>query len=151
MTKIKVTRVQTGVRIEQRMLNVLKGLAELYDLSLGDLLEGIVLHAFEGRSPFDDHGLGDEGVEPRDDLGLASCPGHARRAALGDGPRGGSGACHATGSSSAWRGGRLTVAARGQSSLGDRVCMRVDAASGRRRICWGTWPTGSGLLSKDCA
>ena len=55
--RIKVKRVQTGVRIEQRMLKVLKALAELYDLSLGDLLEGIVLHAFEGKSPFDDHGL----------------------------------------------------------------------------------------------
>jgi hypothetical protein len=53
--RIRVQRVQTGVRIEQRMLKVLKGLAELYDLSLGDLLEGIVLHAFEGRSPFDEH------------------------------------------------------------------------------------------------
>jgi hypothetical protein len=52
--RIKVRRVQTGVRIEQRMLKVLKGLAELYDLTLGDLLEGIVLHAFEGRSPFDE-------------------------------------------------------------------------------------------------
>ena len=52
--RIKVKRVQTGVRIEQRMLKVLKGLAELYDLSLGDLLEGIVLHAFEGQSPFDE-------------------------------------------------------------------------------------------------
>ena len=52
-TRIKVKRVQTGVRIEQRMLKVLKALAELYDLSLGDLLEGIVLHAFEGKSPFD--------------------------------------------------------------------------------------------------
>jgi hypothetical protein len=52
--RIKVTRVQTGVRIEQRMLKVLKALAEYFDLTLGDLLEGIVLHAFEGRSPFDE-------------------------------------------------------------------------------------------------
>ena len=51
--QIKVKRVQTGVRIEQRMLKVLKALAELYDLTLGDLLEGIVLHAFEGKLPFD--------------------------------------------------------------------------------------------------
>ena len=52
--KIKVERVQTGVRIEKRMLKVLKGLAEYLDLSLGDLLEGIVLHAFDGKpSPFD--------------------------------------------------------------------------------------------------
>ena len=50
--QIKVKRVQTGVRIEQRMLKVLKALAEYHDISLGDLLEGIVLHAFEGRSPF---------------------------------------------------------------------------------------------------
>ena len=47
-----VERVQTGVRMEKRLLKVLKGLAELLDLSLGDLLEGIVLHAFEGKAPF---------------------------------------------------------------------------------------------------
>ena len=47
-----VERVQTGVRMEKRLVKVLKALAELYDLSLGDLLEGIVLHAFEGKSPF---------------------------------------------------------------------------------------------------
>jgi hypothetical protein len=45
-------RVQTGIRMERRLLKVLKGLAELRDLSLGDLLEGVVLHAFEGRAPF---------------------------------------------------------------------------------------------------
>ena len=50
--KLVVERVQTGVRLEKRLLKVLKALAELYDLSLGDLLEGIVLHAFEGQSPF---------------------------------------------------------------------------------------------------
>jgi hypothetical protein len=49
---IEVERVQTGVRIEKRLLKVLKGLAELKDLSLGDLLEGVVLHAFEGKAPF---------------------------------------------------------------------------------------------------
>ena len=49
---IEVERVQTGVRIEKRLLKVLKGLAELKDVSLGDLLEGIVLHAFEGKAPF---------------------------------------------------------------------------------------------------
>jgi len=47
-----VERVQTGVRLEKRLLKVLKGVAEYHDLSLGDLLEGIVLHAFEGRAPF---------------------------------------------------------------------------------------------------
>jgi hypothetical protein len=47
-----VVRVQTGVRMEKRTLNVLKGLAASFDLTLGDLLEGIVLHAFEGKTPF---------------------------------------------------------------------------------------------------
>ncbi len=49
---IVVERVQTGVRMEKRLLKVLKGLAELKDMTLGDLLEGIVLHAFEGKAPF---------------------------------------------------------------------------------------------------
>jgi hypothetical protein len=49
---IEVERVQTGVRLEKRLLKVLKALAELKDMSLGDLLEGIVLHAFEGKPPF---------------------------------------------------------------------------------------------------
>jgi hypothetical protein len=47
-----VQRVQTGVRIEGRTLKVLKALAEYLDLSLGELLEGIVLHAFEGKIAF---------------------------------------------------------------------------------------------------
>jgi hypothetical protein len=52
--KIHVERVQTGVRIEKRMLKVLKALAEYLEISLGDLLEGLVLHAFDGNpSPFD--------------------------------------------------------------------------------------------------
>ena len=53
----KVERVQTGVRIEKRMLKVLKGLAEFHDITLGDLLEGIVLHAFDGKVPFDEKSL----------------------------------------------------------------------------------------------
>lgn len=52
MTKRIVERTQTGVRVERSLLKVLKGLAEYCDLSLGDLLEGIVLHAFEGKAPF---------------------------------------------------------------------------------------------------
>lgn len=47
-----VERVQTGVRIEKRLLKVLKGLAEYLDLSLGDLLEGVALHAIENKTPF---------------------------------------------------------------------------------------------------
>jgi len=46
---VEVERVQTGVRLEKRMLKVLKAVAELKDMTLGDLLEGIVLHAFEGK------------------------------------------------------------------------------------------------------
>ena len=57
MEKIKVQRVQTGVRIEKKMLKVLKGLAEYHDISLGDLLEGIVLHAFEGKCAFSEISL----------------------------------------------------------------------------------------------
>jgi hypothetical protein len=49
---VTVERVQTGLRIERNTLKVLKGLAEYLDLSLGDLVEGIVLHAFEGTAPF---------------------------------------------------------------------------------------------------
>jgi hypothetical protein len=52
--RIIVERIQTGVRLEKRLLKVLKGLAEYHDMTLGDLLEGIVLHAFDGRHPFGD-------------------------------------------------------------------------------------------------
>lgn len=47
-----VERVQTGVRMEKRILKVLKGFAEYHDMTLGDVLEGIVLHAFDGKTPF---------------------------------------------------------------------------------------------------
>jgi hypothetical protein len=47
-----VERVQTGVRMEKRLLKVLKAFADYHDLTLGDLLEGIVLHAFDGKCPF---------------------------------------------------------------------------------------------------
>ncbi len=47
-----IERVQTGIRFEKRTLKVLKALAEYLDLTLGDLMEGIVLHSFEGKAPF---------------------------------------------------------------------------------------------------
>lgn len=47
-----IERVQTGVRLEKSMVKVLRGLAEYLEISLSDLLEGIVVHAFEGRSAF---------------------------------------------------------------------------------------------------
>jgi hypothetical protein len=50
--RIDVERVQTGVRLEKRMLKVLKAVAEYYDLSLSELLEDIVLHSFEGACAF---------------------------------------------------------------------------------------------------
>jgi hypothetical protein len=50
---VTIQRTQTGLRIERNTLKVLKGLAEYLDLSLGDLVEGIVLHAFEGQAPFE--------------------------------------------------------------------------------------------------
>ena len=54
---VVVERVQTGVRMEKRLLKVLKALADYHDLTLGDLLEGIVLHAFEGKAPFSEQNL----------------------------------------------------------------------------------------------
>jgi hypothetical protein len=55
--KYIVERVQTGVRMEKRLLKVLRALADYHDLALGDLLEGIVLHAFDGKSPFSRTGM----------------------------------------------------------------------------------------------
>jgi hypothetical protein len=49
---VEIERIQTGVRMEKRLIKVLKAVAELKDMSLGDLLEGIVLHAFEGKPAF---------------------------------------------------------------------------------------------------
>ncbi len=64
-----VERVQTGVRIEKRLLKVLKAFAEYHDLTLGDLLEGIVLHAFDGKTPFSQRSL-DQLKELRQFYGL---------------------------------------------------------------------------------
>jgi hypothetical protein len=50
--RFEIERVQTGVRIEKRILKVLKAFAEYHDMTLGDVLEGIVLHAFDGKTPF---------------------------------------------------------------------------------------------------
>lgn len=53
VTMVPIQRIQTGVRIERQLLKVLKGLAEYLDVSLGDLIEGISLYAFEGKAPFE--------------------------------------------------------------------------------------------------
>ena len=51
-SNLMVERIQTGVRMEKRLLKVLKAFAEYHDMTLGDLLEGIVLHVFDGKTPF---------------------------------------------------------------------------------------------------
>ena len=51
---VEITRVQTGVRLEARLVKVLKGLAEYLDVSFGELLEGIALHALEGKVVFEE-------------------------------------------------------------------------------------------------
>ena len=56
---LEVERIQTGVRLEKRIVKVLKAVAEQKDMSLGDLLEGIVLHVFEGKAPFSPQTLKD--------------------------------------------------------------------------------------------
>jgi hypothetical protein len=52
-----IERVQTGVRMEKRLLKVLRALADYHDMALGDLLEGVVLHAFDGKCPFNQDNL----------------------------------------------------------------------------------------------
>ncbi|MFL6589063.1 MAG: hypothetical protein ACJ8M4_02715 [Chthoniobacterales bacterium] len=54
----RVQRVQIGARMEKSLVKVLRGLADYLDLSLGDLLEGITLHAMEGKTPFSKETLG---------------------------------------------------------------------------------------------
>ena len=50
----KIERVQTGLRLERSLLKVLKGLAEHLDMPVAELIEGMALHAFEGKAPFSD-------------------------------------------------------------------------------------------------
>ncbi len=47
-----IERTQTGMRLEKQLLKVLKGLAEHLEMPVGELVEGIALHAFEGKTPF---------------------------------------------------------------------------------------------------
>ena len=55
--KTKIERIQTGMRLEKRMVKVLKALAEYLNMTLGDLIEGIVLHSFDGKAPFSEKTL----------------------------------------------------------------------------------------------
>lgn len=47
LAALPVERVQLGVRMEKSMVKVLKGLAEFEGVTLGQLMEKIVLHSFE--------------------------------------------------------------------------------------------------------
>ncbi len=74
---VAVERVQTGIRLEKRLLKVLKALAEYRDLTLGDLVEGIVLHSFEGKAPFEKTTLKHiEDLKRIYDLGLKASDSH---------------------------------------------------------------------------
>ena len=55
--KTRIERIQTGMRLEKRMVKVLKALAEYLNMTLGDLIEGIVLHSFDGKAPFSEKTL----------------------------------------------------------------------------------------------
>ncbi|CRK81202.1 hypothetical protein [Neobacillus massiliamazoniensis] len=54
---IKVERVQTGMRMEKRMVKVLKAMAEYHDIPLGVLIERIVLRAFDNKLVFSEESL----------------------------------------------------------------------------------------------
>jgi hypothetical protein len=82
----EIARTQTGVRLETRLLKVLKALATELDLSLGDLIEGIVLHAFEGRAPFSPATLKKiRALKAVYGLGLTTRDSHRLREGKGDG------------------------------------------------------------------
>ena len=76
----QVERIQTGVRLEKRLVKVLKGIAEYLDLTFGDLMEGIVLNAFEGKVPFEPDTLGKiEQLKAVYGLDLVAADSHALR------------------------------------------------------------------------
>jgi hypothetical protein len=83
-----VERVQTGVRMEKRILKVLRAFADYRDLTLGDLLEGIVLHAFDGKCPFNSDSLQRiKELKKFYGLGLDSSSSHRLTEAGATGPR----------------------------------------------------------------
>ena len=83
-----VERVQTGVRMEKRLLKVLKAFADFHDMTLGDLLEGIVLHAFDGKTPFSPGSLGRiQELKKFYGLDLDSAASHRLKEIRGRGPR----------------------------------------------------------------
>ena len=73
----EIERVQTGLRLEKRILKVLKGLAEHLEIPAAELIEGIVLHAFEGKAPFSPATLAKiEGLKAVYELDLTAADSH---------------------------------------------------------------------------
>lgn len=52
-----ITRTQTGLRLETRLLKTMKALAEYLNMPVAELIEGMALHAFEGKAPFSEETL----------------------------------------------------------------------------------------------
>lgn len=74
---VTIDRVQTGVRIERRILKTAKALAEALDIPLGELLEGVLLHSFEGSTPFSESTIRKiEALKSVYDLDLTSADAH---------------------------------------------------------------------------
>ena len=57
ISRKKIARIQTGVRIEKGILQILKSLAAFHGISLSDLVEGIMLHSFDGKPPFGEESM----------------------------------------------------------------------------------------------
>jgi hypothetical protein len=51
-TEQSADRIVAGIRLDKRVIKVLKGIAEYLDIPFADLVEGILLHNFEGKCPF---------------------------------------------------------------------------------------------------
>lgn len=49
---VEIERTQTGVRLATPLLKVLRALADYRDISLGELLEAMVLHGLDNKAPF---------------------------------------------------------------------------------------------------
>jgi hypothetical protein len=67
-SEVRVERVQVGVRLERRLVKVLKGLAEFEGITLGQLIEKIVLHSFEPTPGMD----GEAAASPHGTAALAA-------------------------------------------------------------------------------
>ncbi|PCH71876.1 MAG: hypothetical protein COC12_07135 [Rhodobacteraceae bacterium] len=76
----RIERIQTGLRLEKRMLKVLKGLAEHFEISTAEILEAMILHNFEGKTPFSPETLTKiDHLRQVYDLDLTAADSHALR------------------------------------------------------------------------